>query len=128
MTEFAATISSPICPSITEYVAQAAPQTNSFPIAGREYFRKSLVRSLFLHYIAESESLTSFILFDIKMLMNNSIILEIDVARATPKSPSFGAPKRPKIKVAFSKMFNPKAMKVMVVTVFTCSRLFSKAW
>ena len=55
------------------------------------------------------------------------MILAMAVARATPKSPNFGAPKSPKIKVAFKMMFKPKAKKVMQVTVFTCSRLFNKA-
>ena len=127
ITEFAATISSPMWPSITEYVAQAAPQTNSFPIAGSEYFRKSRVRSLSLHKIAEKLSLTSFIRLEMRMLIKTSVILEIEVARATPKRPSFGAPKSPNIKTAFRKMFNPNAKKVIQVTVFTCSRLFNKA-
>ena len=96
-------------------------------MAGREYFIKSVVRSLFLQKIAESESFTSFIFLAKSILIITSMILAMVVARATPKSPNFGAPKSPKIKVAFKMMFKPKAKKVMQVTVFTCSRLFNKA-
>ena len=39
----------------------------------------------------------------------SSTIREIAVAMATPVAPSFGAPNRPKIKTAFSRMFSEKA-------------------
>ena len=53
----------------------------------------------------------------------NSTKREIDVAIATPITPSLGAPNNPKIKTAFNEMFKRIAVIVINVTVFTRSML-----
>ena len=59
-TEFAATMSSPRCPKITEYIEKAEPQTSSLPKAGRENFIKSKVSTLLNFKTFESENFMSF--------------------------------------------------------------------
>ena len=53
----------------------------------------------------------------------NSTKRELDVAIATPITPSLGAPNHPKIKTAFNEMFKRIAVIVINVTVFTRSML-----
>ena len=49
----------------------------------------------------------------------SSIILESAVAIATPVAPSLGAPNNPKIKVAFKRIFSPKASIFIAMLVVT---------
>ena len=122
-TAFAATISPPRCPIITEYIENAIPQTISLPKAGMEYFKKSKNRTLF---VLKTVFIRKCIDFGMKlsiMHMVSSIALAITVASATPMIPSFGRPKNPNIKVAFKIILSKNATVYAAVEKFTLSTL-----
>ena len=47
------------------------------------------------------------------------MVREMEVASATPAAPSFGAPNRPKMKTAFSRMFSVNAAAFSAVLIPT---------
>ena len=77
---------------------------------------KSWNNALFLMKIKRSFSLTSAFVTDTKMHPINSTSLEIEVAIATPLAPSFGAPRRPKIKTALNRIFSIKGVSPTLTT------------
>ena len=118
--ELAATMSVPRnWPMITEYIEKARPQETSFRVAGIAIFRKSRKSSLLRINIYESFSLTSLLRAETTSASTSSTPREIEVARATPAAPSFGAPKRPKMNTAFSRMFRVKATVFSAVLIPT---------
>ena len=108
--ELAATTSEPICPMITEYMENARPQITSLPIAGRDRRTKSCISSLFFLSMYRKFSLISFWKAETTKQPINSMTRESMVASATPATPIFGAPKRPKMNTALRMIFSANAM------------------
>ena len=73
--------------------------------AGKDKRTKSFSKIGFFSNIAPKCSFTSLENCDVVRHITSCVILEIVVAKATPTMPSFGAPKRPKIKTAFKHTF-----------------------
>ena len=89
----------------------------SFKIAGRDIFMKSLCRRGLCSNMYLMLSLTSLLRADTIKHSTNCSTLEIAVARATPISPSFGAPKRPKMNTAFRATLVRRADASSTVTI-----------
>ena len=125
--EFAATASVPKCPIITEYMEKAKPQTTSLPMAGRASFTKSPKSSLFLIKMALKRSLICSDRAETTKHSASSTSRDMEVARATPMTPSFGAPSQPKMNTALSTTFSPTAMELSTVPMATRPTLLSMA-
>ena len=125
--EFAATASVPRCPIITEYMEKARPHTTSLPMAGSESFIKSVKSSLLRINMVLKRSLICSDLAETTKHRASSTSLEIEVARAPPITPSFGAPSQPKMNTAFSITFSTTAMELSTVPMVTLPTLRSMA-
>ena len=117
--ELAATASVPRCPRITEYMEKATLQEMSFPRAGSDSRTKSPNSTLLRINIKVRFNLTSLLRKETITHAASSISLETAVAMATPVDPSFGAPKSPKIKVAFRIIFSIKASIFNAILIVT---------
>ena len=67
----------------------------------------------------DSFSFTSLLRAETTSARISSTTREMDVASATPAAPSLGAPNRPKINTAFSRMFSVKATVFSAVLIAT---------
>ena len=125
--EFAATASLPRWPRITEYIENATPQERSFPSAGSDSFTKSENSSLLRINMYRRSSLISLLVIDTITQPINSMTRDIAVAIATPVAPSFGNPKRPKMKHALNNTFSANAIIFIAMLIVTRPRLRSTA-
>ena len=125
--EFAATASLPRWPRITEYIENATPQERSFPSAGSDSFTKSENSILLRMNMYHRSSLISLLMIDTITQPINSMTRDIAVAIATPVAPSFGNPKRPKMKHALKNTFSANAIIFIAMLIVTRPRLRSTA-
>ena len=98
---------------------KATLQEMSFPRAGSDSRTKSPNSTLLRINIKVRFNLTSLLRKETITHATSSISLEAAVAMATPVAPSFGAPKSPKIKVAFRIIFNIKASIFNAILIVT---------
>ena len=112
---------------ITEYMEKARPQLTSLTSAGRAIFRKSRKSGLLRRNRQRGRSLTSLLRAETSRLSSSSTARLMEVASATPFAPMRGAPKRPKMKTALSRMLSEKATVLSAVAIATRPTLRSTA-
>ena len=112
---------------MTEYIENATLHKISLPSAGNDSRMKSCNSTPPFSNIARSRIFTSFETADTQKQSTSCTAREIEVASATPRIPSFGAPNHPYTNTAFRKILSMSAVTFNAVLVLTRSMLRSTA-